>query len=445
MNRCVFFFVFFTLTLCTGVASAVTFPSTPDSINLKASEGVSIGTRAGQWEFANAVDGAAAKAAFSVNLPKGPAVAGLLSRAITKQALLDAALAGSRLIGPIGLAISFAPVVWDAVNGFRAPAPEGQGYFTSLAPSPAYAYTGPYFVAPSYSDDAPAQGAQDANTWTYVVASASSPGTGWTYWTMLYDRALTQKSAMWILHVARTSPLAQCLADPGSVYLYSTGGCSTDVPLQPATDDDLRAGFSQGYDADPDAAVKIAQWANANSVPMESGDAQASGPTHVIGQTETTTQTDDSGTTTTVKQHDYDIGYSGTDVSVAETETDSVTDPTGTTTTSTKTSTVTGDGPAPPADAQPPDPCVTHADASGCAPLGDVGEEPDLDSQDTPVTFAYNSVAGSCPAPKTVAFLGQPIEFSYEGSCEFARGVRPVVIALSLLGALWLLIKVGHG
>lgn len=434
----------FALTLVAGAAGAVTFPKTPDSIKLKASEGVSIGTRAGQWEFAQALDGATAKAAFSVNLPKGPAVSALLTRAITKQMLLDTALAGARLIGPVGLAVSIAPVVWDAINGFRVPAPQGQGYLTSLAPSPAFPYPSGTWNAPNFCKDTPYQGASDKNTWGFVVCQATSPGPGWNFWMKMWDSgAFNFQTNAWTLYVPRTSQLASCLADPANVLLFSTGGCSSDIPRVPATDDDIRQGYASGYDADPDAAVKIARWANANSVPMQSADAQTSGPAHVIGQAETETSTTDAGTTTTTKQHDYDLGYSGTDVSVAEKVTETTTDPTGVTTVKTTTSTVTGDGPTPPPN-QPPDPCVDHPDASGCAPFGDVSDS-DLEQQDMPVTFAYSSVAGSCPAPKAMSFLGQPFEWSYDGPCSFARGIRPIVIALALLGALWLIIKVGHG
>lgn len=79
------------------------------------------------------------------------------------------------------------------------------------------------------------------------------------------------------------------------------------------------------------------------------------------------------------------------------------------------------------------DPCVETPDRLGCAELGEVADPGELTTQPrgaesiTPVAVA--SIAG-CPADVA---LPKGLVFSYSGACEFADGVRPVVLAMAWL------------
>lgn len=440
-------FLGFGLAMFAGVAGAVTFPKTPDSINLKASEGISIGTRAGQWEFSNAVAGAEAKAEFTLNLAKGPVVQGLLSRAIGRDALIAAARGGLRLIGPTGIAIAIvAPIVWDAATKkWMNTAAPGPGQMDPLMPSPDTGYPAPYEPQVSPCDDHPQSAARDANTWRISFCGPAC-NTGDVNGAGARCERLSGHSPNftgdWAFLIFRTSPLAQCLGEPNALFDESTGACEQAVGAE-ATDSDMDTAIGTAMDASPTGPADVASWVNDNDFPMESADPQTSGPSTVPGYTDTSTVTDDSGTTTTTKKHDYAFQYQGDTVTGTDTETDTVTTPDGQSHVTTSTETTDGSQP-PPTSADTTDLCVEHVDASGCAPLGNVDDQ-DLQQQDAPVTFAYSSVAGSCPAPHDVLFLGQTLHFTYDGPCQFATGIRPVVIALALLGALWLIVKVGHG
>lgn len=76
---------------------------------------------------------------------------------------------------------------------------------------------------------------------------------------------------------------------------------------------------------------------------------------------------------------------------------------------------------------------ITKADI---AAAGGTMPTPDI----TPVTtwggsLTYTPVAGSCPAPKSLVLHGQTIEMSYQPYCDYAAGIKPVVLALAFLSA----------
>lgn len=170
------------------------------------------------------------------------------------------------------------------------------------------------------------------------------------------------------------------------------------------------------------------------------------GPTDLKGDTQTKTTTGPEGTTLTKIENNYKISYSGDTITITENKVETTTAPDGKTTT-TQTVNTPSDS-AKPVEEKPPekpfDWCEAHPDASGCASLGD-DQDQDLGDEKRPLGFSFNSVAGSCPAPYMVSVRGMQKEFSFQPFCDFASGIRPFVIAISMLAAGLFLLGVAGG
>lgn len=81
-----------------------------------------------------------------------------------------------------------------------------------------------------------------------------------------------------------------------------------------------------------------------------------------------------------------------------------------------------------------PDPfCTENPDASACKPLGTPADPQVLPIENIDTGIQPESVggAGSCPAAINVSFMGKPLTFSWELICQFAGGIRPIVIGLA--------------
>lgn len=88
---------------------------------------------------------------------------------------------------------------------------------------------------------------------------------------------------------------------------------------------------------------------------------------------------------------------------------------------------------APPSESQ----CDKYPGSLGCANLDqptaeNLGSELRDIASITPVAVGG---PGSCPAPLTGSFLGQPIEFSLDPLCTYANALRPLVLSLAWLSA----------
>jgi len=59
------------------------------------------------------------------------------------------------------------------------------------------------------------------------------------------------------------------------------------------------------------------------------------------------------------------------------------------------------------------------------------------------VALSITATSGSCPAAESLSILGTEQTLSWQPVCDFATGIRPVVIAVGALSAgLWLLAMV---
>ncbi|MES1983230.1 MAG: virulence factor TspB C-terminal domain-related protein [Pseudomonadota bacterium] len=89
-----------------------------------------------------------------------------------------------------------------------------------------------------------------------------------------------------------------------------------------------------------------------------------------------------------------------------------------------------------PAPAASPTDCQLFPDASGCQPLGDIPDN-ELQQKNIPISITPVSIggAGVCPQPRIFHAGGHNYTLSYQMICDFASGVRPVILALAWLFA----------
>lgn len=95
--------------------------------------------------------------------------------------------------------------------------------------------------------------------------------------------------------------------------------------------------------------------------------------------------------------------------------------------------------------------CEANPGSIACQEMGSLEQEP-FDPVEKPFQITPQNPWGSgdaqCPAPKVMQLsTGSSVALSYQPSCDFFRGVRPAVLALAFLAALYIAlgIPVGKG
>mgnify|MGYP001076138991 CR=1 FL=1 len=207
----------------------------------------------------------------------------------------------------------------------------------------------------------------------------------------------------------------------------------------PATDAQLE-------DAISDALSKPAQYGKAAGVldasitgrlaDLVSESTQVTGPASVQGPAVSSTTTVNGVPATTTTQTTYNVTYSGDVVTINSTTT--TTYPDG----STQVQTTSAGEPGGPGAETPtnPDPalCEAFPDILACQKLGALEAE-ELPDQAVPLAITpeegFGSSAGSCPADKPLTVLGVSMAFKWGPVCDFANGIRPVVVAVAWLSA----------
>lgn len=91
--------------------------------------------------------------------------------------------------------------------------------------------------------------------------------------------------------------------------------------------------------------------------------------------------------------------------------------------------------------------CEKHPDILACQKL-DQPEAKELAKEDinisiTPVS-GWGAENAACPAPRAVQVAGRAVEISWQPVCDFASGLRPLVIALAWLSAVSMVIVVAR-
>lgn len=94
------------------------------------------------------------------------------------------------------------------------------------------------------------------------------------------------------------------------------------------------------------------------------------------------------------------------------------------------------------------DNCRANPDSSACKPLDDV---PDSELEKKENSFSLNPVSGfgadsaSCPVPQTLFTRGgQAITWDWGKFCQFAQGMRPLIIGFAWLAAIAMVVAVGR-
>lgn len=82
--------------------------------------------------------------------------------------------------------------------------------------------------------------------------------------------------------------------------------------------------------------------------------------------------------------------------------------------------------------------CEKHPDIVACAKMDEVEPE-DVNNEDKTLTITpkggWGNESATCPAPVTRQVAGLSLEMSWQPFCDFAGGIRPVVIAMAWLSA----------
>jgi hypothetical protein len=102
-------------------------------------------------------------------------------------------------------------------------------------------------------------------------------------------------------------------------------------------------------------------------------------------------------------------------------------------------------------DAQPqdtpepaPDQCTKWPNTVGCTDLGTPSDGEAMPHTEIPLSFAPVAIAenAQCPAPVTISAFGQSIPVEYDAACTYASGLKPIVIAIAYLSALFIIFGV---
>lgn len=83
--------------------------------------------------------------------------------------------------------------------------------------------------------------------------------------------------------------------------------------------------------------------------------------------------------------------------------------------------------------------CDQYPDIVACAKLGEAPEAKPLENIDKTLEIkkeqGWGPENGTCPAPKTATVAGVALEMSFQPLCDFATGIRPVIIGLAWISA----------
>lgn len=216
----------------------------------------------------------------------------------------------------------------------------------------------------------------------------------------------------------------------------------------PAEDSDLENAIGSALASDPSKAGGVLQAALNHGATLDDfspGPVEVSGPSSVPGPSTTSTHVGTAGTTTTVQNTTYNITYNDSVVTITESVSTTITHPNG------DVETITEENAPPPGEGSPAepeiaDPCELHPDASGCAPLGVPGPAEALPEEERPLSFEPETVgaAGVCPEPLTTTVLGKEVKIDWSWTCDALTMLRPLVLALSWLGAIFWVFGIGR-
>ncbi|WP_024302784.1 virulence factor TspB C-terminal domain-related protein [Pseudogulbenkiania sp. MAI-1] len=85
--------------------------------------------------------------------------------------------------------------------------------------------------------------------------------------------------------------------------------------------------------------------------------------------------------------------------------------------------------------------CDKKPNSIGCSDWGDAPSGPEIGQQQINPTFSWSpfSLPSTCPAPQQLHLHFATVAMTWQPSCDFATGIRPIVIAFAGLAALYLM------
>lgn len=370
----------------------------------------------------------------------------------------------ARIGGPLGIGMTLAPLVWDEVQGWLEPLPVSSASvfptrdFSSdcqaLAASWESSGRQNVTIKSCYQSNNLKIAAQIAWDWATGGSSGTTAtrhvaqlcpfgGTAFHQFTQpahpLFAYAGTLQTSY-----NGCSGLPSC---PSGTVRVATGECLAE-PSRPVDDQTLEDAIYAELVARGMGSELARRLIEAGYTP-EPQEITADGPTTIDGGTTTTTSSDPSGITTTTTTTEYDLSYSpgpGGEIGtghatvgiIRRTETIK-TNPDGSIESRTNTDAPPSGGGSTQPEAEPeppPDVCEQNPDASGCAPLGDPQDDQQVETEQRNIGMLdYATVNGTCPQPLTFSVAGYSHEISYQFICDGAVALRPLVIALGMLGA----------
>lgn len=199
-------------------------------------------------------------------------------------------------------------------------------------------------------------------------------------------------------------------------------------------------------------------------VPVDPASTATSGPSSIPGETKKTTEqvrlqpgtnveappsattATDPGTKTTTSTQTTKIVYQGDTVTYNTTNNNSTTNITNNTTNTTTTTNEKTEETQ--NKEEPPDFCKTNPESIACRSLGTLEPLP-VPNVDKLLEIKRNEgwgpSNGTCPAPRSVILQnGLTLEMPFDHACQFADGIRPVVIALAWLSATFSFMGIGR-
>lgn len=97
----------------------------------------------------------------------------------------------------------------------------------------------------------------------------------------------------------------------------------------------------------------------------------------------------------------------------------------------------------PPQPKDPVDPCLEHPERIGCLPPGELAPE-QVANEDKQITLTPDGgwgSAGVCPPPRQITLAGGlSFQIPLDLLCDFARMIRPLIVAMAYLGAAMMLV-----
>lgn len=92
--------------------------------------------------------------------------------------------------------------------------------------------------------------------------------------------------------------------------------------------------------------------------------------------------------------------------------------------------------------------CEKHPDIVACSKLGEPGQATPVPNESKTLTIApengFGPSGGSCPPPRTVEVAGLTLSMPFDLLCDFATGLKPVIVGLAWLTAAFTFMGIGR-